>query len=94
MHGVAVVAVDGGLEHEDLQWLKILGNKNPEGCIGRLFYKTEKKINKIINYSKGHPLRWDTGDEKISSFALGGGYAHRSSLDKYFSKISHKQNKS
>ena len=39
-------------------------------------------------------LRWDTGDEKISSFAWGGAYAHRSSLDKYFSKISHKQNKS
>ena len=30
------------------------------------------------------------GDEKISTFA----YAHRSSLNKYFSKISHKQNKS
>ena len=39
-------------------------------------------------------LRWDTGDEKISTFAWGGAYAHRSSLDKYFSKISHKQNKS
>ena len=47
MHGVAVVAVDGGLEHEDLQWLKILGNKNPEGCIGRLFYKTEKILTKL-----------------------------------------------
>ena len=34
------------------------------------------------------------GDEKISIFAWGGAYAHRSSLDKYFSKISHKQNKS
>ena len=33
-------------------------------------------------------LRWDTGNEKISSFARGGAYAHRSSLDKYFSKIS------
>ena len=31
-------------------------------------------------------LRWDTGDEKISSFAWGGAYAHRSSLDKYFQK--------
>ena len=50
VHGVAVVAVDGGLEHEDLQWLKILGNKNPEGCIGRLFYKTEKKNSKIFNH--------------------------------------------
>ena len=39
-------------------------------------------------------LRWDTGDEKISSLAWRGAYAHRSSLDKYFSKISHKQNKS
>ena len=29
-----------------------------------------------------------------NTFAWGGAYAHRSSLDKYFSKISHKQNKS
>ena len=27
-------------------------------------------------------LRWDTGDEKISTFAWGRAYAHRSSLDK------------
>ena len=39
-------------------------------------------------------LRLDMGDEKISSFAWGGAYmpiAHTSSLDKFFSKISHKQ---
>ena len=41
-----------------------------------------------------HTLRWDTGDEKISTFAWGRAYTHKSSLDKYFSKISHKQNKS
>ena len=39
----------------------------------------------------GPTLRWDTGDEKISSFAWGRAYVHRSSLDKYFSKISHKK---
>ena len=34
-------------------------------------------------------LSWDTGDEKISRFACWGANAHWSSLDKYFSKISH-----
>ena len=75
-----------------------------------LFYFTKWKLDNGIKLDYGillpttkyysiiefilYFLRWYTGDEKISSFAWGGAYAHRSSLDKYFSKISHKQNKS
>ena len=43
---------------------------------------------KLLCAKLHYALRWDMGDEKISS------YAHKSSLDKYFSKISHEQNKS
>ena len=41
---------------------------------------------KLLCAKLHYALRWDMGDEKISS------YAHKSSLDKYFSKISHEQN--
>ena len=65
-----------------------------------LFYDMTRRLTEASNTSLPEntlsqtTIRWDTGDEKISSFAWGGAYAHRSSLDKYFSKISHKQNKS